>query len=39
MSNTALWIFLIVSLMGNAVFGYLFWRAIKQNNNMEREGK
>ena len=28
MSNTALWICLIVSLMGNVVVGYLFWRAI-----------
>lgn len=33
--NTMLWIALIVSLMGNAVIGYLFWRAIKQNNELE----
>lgn len=30
--NTMLWIALIVSLMGNAVIGYLFWRAVTQNN-------
>lgn len=37
MSNTALWICLTISLLGNAVFGYLFWRAIKQNGNFESE--
>lgn len=30
MSNTMLWIVLIVSLIGNVVIGYLFWRAVKQ---------
>lgn len=37
MTNTMLWICLIVSLMGNVVIGYLFWRAIKQNERLERE--
>lgn len=29
MSNSLLWICLIVSIMGNFVLGYLFWRAVK----------
>lgn len=35
--NAMLWIALIVSLMGNAVIGYLFLCAVKQNKDYERE--
>lgn len=31
------WICLIVSLMGNCVFGYMFWRAIRQNGIIEKD--
>ena len=34
--DTILWICLIVSLIGNAVIGYLFWRAVRQNKYYER---
>lgn len=36
MSNTMLWICLIVSLMGNCVLYYLLWRAV---NETVRSGK
>lgn len=34
MSNSTLWIFLIVSLMGNMVFGYMFWRLLQENSKL-----